>query len=241
MTRNWREETEVGAGAACDRSSSIIILHTHYNKETNSMNTVFLLIPVLLLDPVVSITFYLPANSWKCLQDDIHKNVLVSGEYEVSEDPHTVTDLRITDSLGGRLYNKDNATKGKFSFVTQNHDQFDVCFSSTAPLGSGRVKDQVITLNVKHGVDAKGYEEIEKLEKRTPLEAQLRHLERLSQSIADDFILLKERVRDVRQTNESTNESVQLFSILSICCFLALATWQIFYLRRFFKIKKLIE
>lgn len=40
---------------------------------------------------------------------------------------------------------------------------------------------------------------------------------------------------------ESTNTRVLYFSIFSMGILLALATWQVLYLRRFFKAKKLIE
>lgn len=40
---------------------------------------------------------------------------------------------------------------------------------------------------------------------------------------------------------ESTNNRVLFFSIFSMCSLLGLATWQVLYLRRFFKAKKLIE
>lgn len=42
-------------------------------------------------------------------------------------------------------------------------------------------------------------------------------------------------------STESTNTRVLYFSIFSMCCLIGLATWQVFYLRRFFKAKKLIE
>uniref|UniRef100_A0A8C9XWA6 Transmembrane p24 trafficking protein 10 n=1 Tax=Sander lucioperca TaxID=283035 RepID=A0A8C9XWA6_SANLU len=176
-----------------------IILHS----SSMSRLCVFLLIAVLL-DPMFSITFYLPANSGKCLQDNIYKNVLVSCEYE------------ITDSFGDILYTQENATKGNFSFATENHDQFDVCFNSRSPMGSGWVPDQLVQLDI---------------EQRTPK----RHLEHLSLSVADDFIHLKKRGEEMQQTNS------KLIDIISVCCFLALATWQTFYSRRFFKTRKLIE
>jgi len=40
---------------------------------------------------------------------------------------------------------------------------------------------------------------------------------------------------------ESTHSRVLYFSIFSMCCLLGLATWQVLYLRRYFKAKKLIE
>ena len=41
--------------------------------------------------------------------------------------------------------------------------------------------------------------------------------------------------------SESTHSRVLYFSIFSMCCLMGLATWQVVYLRRFFKAKKLIE
>uniref|UniRef100_UPI003AAE87D5 transmembrane emp24 domain-containing protein 10-like isoform X2 n=1 Tax=Centroberyx gerrardi TaxID=166262 RepID=UPI003AAE87D5 len=199
---------------------------------------VLLLVP-LLFDLVFSVTFYLPVNFRKCLREEIHKDVLVTGEYEVSEQPNTKTNLKITDSSGHTLYTKDDASKGKFAFTTEDYDMFEVCFESKSPLGE--VPDQLINLDMKHGVEAKNYEEIAKVEKLKPLEVELRRLEDLSESIVNDFAYMKKREEEMRDTNESTNTRVLYFSIFSMCCLIGLATWQVLYLRRFFKAKKLIE
>lgn len=74
-----------------------------------------------------------------------------------------------------------------------------------------------------------------------PLEVELRRLEDLSESIVNDFAYMKKREEEMRDTNESTNTRVLYFSIFSMFCLIGLATWQVFYLRRFFKAKKLIE
>ncbi|ERE73513.1 transmembrane protein Tmp21-like protein [Cricetulus griseus] len=164
----------------------------------------------------------------------------------------------ITDSAGHILYAKEDATKGKFAFTTEDYDMFEVCFESK---GTGRIPDQLVILDMKHGVEAKNYEEvcitptneegvtlravslfqIAKVEKLKPLEVELRRLEDLSESIVNDFAYMKKREEEMRDTNESTNTRVLYFSIFSMFCLIGLATWQVFYLRRFFKAKKLIE
>uniref|UniRef100_A0A9J8CG05 Transmembrane p24 trafficking protein 10 n=1 Tax=Cyprinus carpio carpio TaxID=630221 RepID=A0A9J8CG05_CYPCA len=154
--------------------------------------------------------------------------------------PHSHTE-QITDSSGHILYVKEDATKGKFAFTTEDYDMFEVCFESKSPMGTGRVPDQQINLDMKHGVEAKNYEEIAKVEKLKPLEVELRRLEDLSESVVNDFAYMKKREEEMRDTNESTNTRVLYFSIFSMCCLIGLATWQVFYLRRFFKAKKLIE
>uniref|UniRef100_A0A1A8F6H3 Transmembrane emp24-like trafficking protein 10 n=1 Tax=Nothobranchius korthausae TaxID=1143690 RepID=A0A1A8F6H3_9TELE len=199
-----------------------------------------LLLPVLF-ESVFSISFFLPVNSRKCLREEIHKDVLVTGEYEIGEQANTKTNLKITDSSSHILYSKDDATKGKFAFTTEDYDMFEVCFESKSPMGTGRVPDQLVNLDMKHGVEAKNYEEIAKVEKLKPLEVELRRLEDLSESIVNDFAYMKKREEEMRDTNESTNTRVLYFSIFSMCCLIGLATWQVFYLRRFFKAKKLIE
>ena len=37
--------------------------------------------------------FHLPANQKKCLKEEIHKDVLVTGEYELSEAPGQTANL----------------------------------------------------------------------------------------------------------------------------------------------------
>uniref|UniRef100_H3BVV1 Transmembrane p24 trafficking protein 10 n=1 Tax=Tetraodon nigroviridis TaxID=99883 RepID=H3BVV1_TETNG len=209
--------------------------------------TALLFLPVLI-HSALSISFFLPVNTRKCLREEIHKDVLVTGDYEMSEQANTnhlssivVGDggcLQITDSSSHTLYSKEDATKGKFAFTTEDYDMFEVCFESKC---TGRVPDQLVNLDMKHGVEAKNYEEIAKVEKLKPLEVELRRLEDLSESIVNDFAYMKKREEEMRDTNESTNTRVLYFSIFSMFCLIGLATWQVFYLRRFFKAKKLIE
>lgn len=60
--------------------------------------TALLLLPVLF-EAVFSISFYLPVNSRKCLREEIHKDVLVTGEYEIAEQANTKTNLKVRTDL----------------------------------------------------------------------------------------------------------------------------------------------
>ena len=48
------------------------------------------------MESVFSISFFLPVNSRKCLREEIHKDVLVTGEYEIGEQPNTKTNLKVS-------------------------------------------------------------------------------------------------------------------------------------------------
>lgn len=54
----------------------------------------------LLLVPVLAhlasaLHFHLPVNSVKCLREMVHRDVLVTGEYELSEEPRTTSNLKV--------------------------------------------------------------------------------------------------------------------------------------------------
>ncbi|XP_068117557.1 transmembrane emp24 domain-containing protein 10-like [Hyperolius riggenbachi] len=200
-----------------------------------------LLTPCILLPGSGAISFYLPAEGKKCLKEEVHKNVLVTGDYEVAEQPGVITHLKVTDSVAHILYSKEEAKKGKFAFTTDDYEVYEVCFESQLSSGALRSPDQLIVLNVKHGVEAVNYEQMGKAEKLKPLEVELRRLEDLSESIIKDFAYMKKREEEMSDTNESTSQRVLYFSMFSMFCLVSLATWQLLYLRRFFKSKKLLE
>ena len=43
--------------------------------------------------------------------------------------------LQVLDSKGHILYQKDDVTKGKFAFTTEEYDMFEVCFESRVTHG----------------------------------------------------------------------------------------------------------
>lgn len=184
--------------------------------------------------------FNLEANGRKCLKEEIHKGVLVTGEYEISEVPGQQVDLMVIDTKGQHFVNRENTDKGKFAFTTDDYDVFEICFISRVPANMRGSRHEVF-LQTKHGVEAKNYEGIGDAAKLKPLEVELKRLEDLSESIVQDFAYMRQREEEMRDTNESTNSRVLYFSIFSMCCLLGLATWQVLYLRKYFKSKKLIE
>jgi len=179
-------------------------------------------------------------NSQRCLKEELQQNVLVLGEYEVSEAPGQKVDYVVRDSKGNVLSQHEDISKGKFSFVTETYDTFEICFVSRVAQHQRGIGQQVLLLT-KHGVEAKSYEGIGEAAKLKPIEVELKKLEDLSESIVQDFSIMRKREQEMRDTNESTNNRVLYFSIFSMACLLGLATWQVLYLRRYFKAKKLIE
>ncbi|XGW05246.1 hypothetical protein V3C99_015991 [Haemonchus contortus] len=189
------------------------------------------------------IRFHVPANNKKCMKEEIHKNIVVTGEYEFSEGIGYTGSVHVTDTRGHTLYKREKFSdlKGKFAFTADEYDIFEICISNHAPITTGHVQPREVSLKMKHGVEAKNYEDLAKAEQLKPLEVELRRLEDLSDQIVKDFAFMRQREEEMRNTNESTNSRVLYLSIFSMLCLLALAIWQVMFLRNYFKAKKLID
>lgn len=60
--------------------------------------SIFLVLPFVSLEYfalVSSISFTLPPGQEKCLREEVHKDVLVTGEYKLSDAPHMKTHLTV--------------------------------------------------------------------------------------------------------------------------------------------------
>ncbi|CAG0914431.1 unnamed protein product [Notodromas monacha] len=177
---------------------------------------------------VESMMFHLaagPGNS-KCLSDQVHKNVLVAGRYNVSEVSGHAVDLSVTDSGSQTLVSRVSTTGGKFVFINDDVDLFQICFVSRIvdqKLVPRKVTFHQVFLDVRHGVEAKSYEGLKNTAKLQEMEVELRRLEDLSASIMHDFNVMKEREATMRDTNESTNSRVLLFSAFGILWLAAVA------------------
>jgi p24 family protein delta-1 len=84
-----------------------------------------------------------------------------------------------------------------------------------------------------------------------PIEVELRRIENVISEVVHDMEYLKVREQTMRNTNESTNERVKYFAMLtssslweyadSGVVLLGLSGWQIVYLRTYFKRKGMLE
>ena len=67
------------------------------------------------------------------MKEEIHKGVLVTGEYDVNEIPGQQVDMMVTDTKGQHFVNRESTDKGKFAFTTDDYDVFEICFISRVP------------------------------------------------------------------------------------------------------------
>ncbi|KAL7674197.1 hypothetical protein ACOME3_000476 [Neoechinorhynchus agilis] len=185
------------------------------------------------------IGFDLGHGTTRCLIGMSSKGEVVTGNYDIAMVPGVPVLLNIEDQRKHLLYKKEAATKGRFAFTTDIDSEFKICFQS---LSTNRDKQsRVVILDVKQGLGAKKYDELAKAENLKPLEIEVTKLDDLSYDLLNDFSLMRAREDEIRYSSESISSKILYFGLFCMVCLLSLAVWQVMYLKRYFKAKKLIE
>ncbi|OMJ11631.1 Endoplasmic reticulum vesicle protein 25 [Smittium culicis] len=154
----------------------------------------------------------------------------------------TLTANIFDDSVNNNKYTHHSAlTNQKFSFITQAHANVIVCIDNVLQEGIP-VSNQFaeITINMESGQSASDFQKLVVESELNPIEAELRRLESNLEDVQDFLNYLKTSEAKLRAMNEVANTRVSMFSLITIGVLVSIATSQVFYLRRFFKAKKLI-
>lgn len=93
-----------------------------------------------------------------------------------------------------------------------------------------------VELDIDIGADAKDWSAVQASEKLKPVETELRRIEEVVAEIVAEMDYLRGREQSLRDTNESTNERVKWFAIATMGMLLSLGTWQVIYLRAYFRL-----
>ncbi|KAL6941207.1 vesicle coat component [Hanseniaspora osmophila] len=177
-----------------------------------------------------------------CIRDFVGEGQLVV--VEVNSDGNVgdgqVLNMYIRDTTGNEYRRKkDFAGELRIAFTAPSVAAFDVCFENTLQI-RGKSLYRNVELDIEVGSQARDWNKIQASEKLKPVEVELRRIEELTDEIVDELHYLKAREERLRNTNESTNKRVKLFSIAIIFLLLGLGAWQVNYLRHYFKSKHII-
>lgn len=180
-----------------------------------------------------------------CVRDFVHEGQLVVVNVKTNGrigDGQRL-DLKIVDLLGNEQRSKkDLAGNIKVAFTSGFSAAFDVCFTNHLERKWSRHSDlsREIELEIESGAAARDWNAVQAAEKLKPAEVELKKVEELTQEILEELQYLKNREARMRDTNESTNSRVKYFSVLVILSLVSFGTWQILYLRHYFKVKHII-
>lgn len=182
--------------------------------------------------------------SIRCVGEDMAEDALGKFSFHVSggadmtpEQSKAPTPVKVTvfGPSRGQLYAKQlSHDVDSFSFTSHEVGLHKICFKN------GGNDDLRVSLDVQTDLSVKDYSEVVKTEHLQPLGLLFRKAEDKLQDISLEMDKSREREAHLRETSESTARRIEWFSILSITVLLTISAWQIFYLKSFFRSKKLL-
>ncbi|KAF5331542.1 hypothetical protein D9611_007646 [Ephemerocybe angulata] len=171
-----------------------------------------------------------PAGKKECFFEDLHVHDKMTVTYQVGEGGHLDIDFWLTDPAGKVLGKHIRQSTGDLAVTADNDGRYEYCFSNQM----SAIADKMVSFNV-HGVIYVSGDDVV-----APVEREIRALAAGLTSVKDEqeYIVVRERTH--RNTAESTNSRVKWWSILQAIVLFAVVGWQIYYLKSFFEVKRVI-
>ncbi|KAK8466812.1 hypothetical protein PHAVU_008G164700 [Phaseolus vulgaris] len=186
-----------------------------------------------------AVWFTIPSTGTKCMSEEIQKDIVVLADYYVvtEEGPQLNTvSVKVTSPYGNILHHNENATQGQFAFTAEESGNYEACFWMV----SKHKEEATLSLEWKTGIAAKDWESVAKKEKIEGVELELRKLEGAVEAIHGYLVYMKDKEARMREVSERTNGRVAWYSIMSLSICILVSLLQVWYLKRFFRKKKLI-
>ncbi|PFH52656.1 hypothetical protein AMATHDRAFT_74120 [Amanita thiersii Skay4041] len=169
------------------------------------------------------------AGRKECYFEDLHKHDKMTVTYQVGGGGHLDIDFWLTDPQGRVLAKHIRQDTGSVSITAEKDGRHEYCFSNQM----SAIADKIVSFNV-HGVI---YVEDDVV---APIEREIRSLAIGLTAVKDEqeYIVVRERTH--RNTAESTNSRVKWWSILQAVVLFVVVAWQVYYLKSFFEVKRII-
>lgn len=133
----------------------------------------------------------------------------------------------------------EDVSEGDYGFTAEVGGDYKACFFAAHIPAEDRMKHRV-SLEWKSGVAATTWGKIAKQTDVDVFTKSLRRLEADLIEVHETMLELRKLEADMRDKNEATNSRVVWMGLISLFVCVGLAFWQIFYLKAFFKRKKVL-
>lgn len=190
----------------------------------------------VLVQTVAGHNIQLPAHGRECFLEELHRDDKMTVSYQVGDREfggagNLDIDFWITNPSGQYETLQKSTSNGDFTFTAHQDGKFVYCFSNEHWGASSKE----VSFNV-HGIVYVSEDDTPK----DPLEAETRKMSDLLAQVKDEQSYIVVRERTHRNTAESTNSRVKWWNLFVISVVVGESVFQVWWLRRFFEVKRVI-
>ncbi|KAI7872352.1 supernatant protein factor C-terminal domain-containing protein [Spinellus fusiger] len=187
---------------------------------------------VCFLQAIYASFIVLPHDRVACFYEIIKQGDQMTLSYEVADSIHYDIDFSITDPNGVLIKNEKSSPEGYHSITALSDGKYSYCFNNKMESHS----EKTVYFNV---FDL----EKEKTSSKEHVDPIAHEIKVLGESIyfikaEQEYIVAREKQH--RDTAESTNARVKWWSLGQIFMLASVCMWQVYYLKRFFEVKRVV-
>jgi hypothetical protein len=178
----------------------------------------------------------LPAHGRECFHENLHRDDKMTVTFQVGDREfggagNLDINFWITNPAGQYETMEKTVSNGDFSFTAKHDGKYTYCFSNEGWASTSKE----VSFNV-HGIVYVSEADAPS----DPLEIEVRRLSELLEQVMDEqqYIVIRERTH--RNTAESTNSRVKWWNIFVIGIVIGESLFQVWWLRRFFEVKRVV-
>ncbi|KAL1925561.1 uncharacterized protein VTP21DRAFT_444 [Calcarisporiella thermophila] len=180
---------------------------------------------------VSAYTMVIDPSSTECFYENLSKDDHLMITFQVGEGGHLDIDFWITDPSDRFVQQRVRESTGTYSIIAERSGRYTYCFSNDM----STVSEKTVTFYV-HGFQ-KSDADAEHLD---PLDREIRELRDSLSAIKDEQEYMVLREKRHYQTCDSTNSRVLWWSMFQTGVLAAVCFWQVYYLKRFFEVKRMV-
>jgi len=176
-------------------------------------------------------------DDMKCVSEEHNERAIVLFSFKSID--NVKLSIKLFDPNEKVVKQFEDVSEGDYGFTAEVGGDYKACFFAAQIPAEDRAKHRV-SLEWKSGVAATTWGKIAKETDVDVFTKSLRRLEADLIEVHETMLELRKLEADMRDKNEATNSRVVWMGLISLVVCVGLAFWQIFYLKAFFKRKKVL-
>lgn len=191
----------------------------------------------ICLAAIVSVDCYfihIDAHAEECFYDKVTKGTKLSLMFEVAEGGFLDIDVKLEGPEGKVIYQGDRESNGKYTFAADKDGVYTYCFSNKM----STMTPKIVMFTMDIDTPSSPEEDTNDVQQR--LEDMINQLSTGLIGVKHEQEYMEVRDRIHRSINDNTNSRVVLWSFFEALVLVAMTVGQVYYLRRFFEVRRVV-
>ncbi|KAL0267103.1 UNVERIFIED_CONTAM: hypothetical protein PYX00_009456 [Menopon gallinae] len=175
------------------------------------------------------------AHAEECFFDKVQAGTKMGLMFEIAEGGFLDIDVKIVGPDGKVIHQGERESSGKYTFQANKEGIYTYCFSNKM----STMTPKIVLFNME--IDEPSKDENQNKEaNHNKIDEMIKTLTTTLTGVKHEQEYMRVRDRIHREINESTNFRVVLWSLFEAIVLIAMTLGQVYYLKRFFEVRRVV-